>query len=290
MSSIERAMERARLRAAPERARAGADPADQLAPVAPTDPVAPAPVPGEVKQPPFDVEFDLARVRSQGMLTPDADQRELQEQYRPVKRQLIRKAFGEHAEKGNPANLIQITSSVADEGKTFTAFNLAMSIAMELDYTVLVVDADLTRRSLTELLGLDGYTGLSEVLSGSVKDVGQAVCRTNVPRLTAIGAGRTHPRSTELIASEAMRRLTVELASRYPDRLVIFDSTPLLLDSQAATLATHMGQILLVVEAGRTQEQVVREAAGMVGGTAAHCSLLLNKSTGRSGYGYSGAY
>ncbi len=279
MSSIEKAMERKRQSQAPDttgqaEALAGTPPAESL----------------DALRTGHEVAFDLARLREQGLLTPDSDQRELHEQYRLVKRQLINHAFTSPPELPNPANLIQVTSSILNEGKTFTVFNLGMSIAMERDYTVLLVDCDLSRGSLSSLVGLGDSKGLTDLLTGEVDDLGEILYRTEVPRLAIIPAGRQHPHSTELIASDGMRRLTREMASRYPDRLVIFDSTPLLMDSQAATLAEHMGQVLLVVEAGRTQQRAVREAAELLDTDRSRVAVLLNKSARGLGYGYYGGY
>lgn len=284
-SSIQRAMERQRKRVGPR--DVALEQVESAEPAAAADPSAPRrPHEIEARRDNWDVELDLPALRARGMLTPDADHRELQEQYRLVKRRVISQAFPARAPGDNPPNLIQVTSSVAEEGKTFTAFNLGMSIAMEVDFTVLLIDADLTRRSLTHLVGLDAEYGMTDVLTGSVRDVRSIVYRTNIPRLSVVPAGQDHPRSTELVASDAMRRLTRELATRYSDRLVIFDSTPLLMDSQAATLAGHMGQALVVVEAGRTQEQVIREAVGLLDTSNKQVGMLLNKGSRSFGYGY----
>jgi len=311
MSSIQRAMERKRRAAkgaptatpdpaaetAPETA-ATPDPAAETAPEAAAKPAeADAAAPAVARRHPvasrrevYDIRLDLERLRGEGLLTPDADHRHLQEQYRLVKRYVINQAFPAEPSGPNAGNLVQVTSSVQREGKTFTAFNLGMSIAMEVDFTVLLIDADLTSRSLTRLVGLEGEKGITDVLTGSVADVGDVVFRTDIPQLAVIPAGHQHPRATELVASVAMRRLTQELASRYPDRLVIFDSTPLLLDSQASTLARHMGQVLVVVEAGRTQDQAVREAVSLLDTGSSWVGTLLNKSSSGRGYGYYGGY
>lgn len=279
MSSIEKAMERKRRSQAPD----ATEQAEALAEAPPAESL-------DALRTGHEVAFDLARLREQGLLTPDSDQRELHEQYRLVKRQLINHAFTSPPELPNPANLIQVTSSILNEGKTFTVFNLGMSIAMERDYTVLLVDCDLSRGSLSSLVGLGDSKGLTDLLTGEVDDLGEILYRTEVPRLAIIPSGRQHPHSTELIASDGMRRLTREMASRYPDRLVIFDSTPLLMDSQAATLAEHMGQVLLVVEAGRTQQRAVREAAELLDTDRSKVAVLLNKSARGLGYGYYGGY
>ena len=266
MSSIERAMERMRRAPAAGAVDVTAAQMSEPEPAPASDPA---------------VALDLAALRELGMLTPDADQRALQEQYRLVKRQLLARAFRPAPDGGNPVNLIQITSALASEGKTFTAFNLAISVAMEVDFTVLLVDADLTRRGLTHLIGLQGRPGITELLAGEVGDVGSIVTRTDIPRLSVIPAGQGHPRSTELVASDAMRRLSREVTTRYHDRLVIVDSTPLLMDSQAATLAAHVGQIVVVVEASRTAEMPLRNAIALLDPATADVGLLLNKSMAR---------
>lgn len=236
------------------------------------------------------VELNLARLAARGMLTPHGEHRELHEQYRRIKRPLIGNAFVGPGIGSNPANLIQVTSSVLHEGKTFTALNLSMSIAMEMDSSVVIVDADLTRRSLSALTGLTGAPGLTEVLTGEITDIADVVFATNVPKLRIVPAGAGHPRSTELIASEAMRRFTTELGARYPDRLAVFDSTPLLMDSQAASLANHMGQVVLIVEAGRTATHLVTESVSQLDPSVGRISLVLNKSTRGLGGGYYGGY
>lgn len=237
-----------------------------------------------------DVSLDHDRLGAQGLLTPQHENNDLREQYRLVKRKLITQAFVNQSEGPTPPNLIEVTSSMVGEGKTFTTFNLGMSVAMERDVTVLLVDADLTRRSLTNLVGLVDRPGLTDLLTGAIDDIGDVVYRTDMPRLSIIPAGEGHSHATELIASDTMRDYTRELASRYNDRLIIFDSTPLLMDTQASTLAHHMGQILLVVEAGRTGERMLHESVSLLETSRSSTSLLLNKSSRSPGYGYYGGY
>ena len=235
-----------------------------------------------------DVTLDRQRLIREGLLTPEDEESVLREQYRMVKRRLIATAFGEDYAGTNPPNLIEVTSSLDGEGKTFTTFNLGMSIAMERDVTVLLVDADLAHRSLTRLTGLSERKGLTEFLTGEVDDLADIVFRTDVPRMGVIPAGATHPDAPELIASDSMRACTEELAGRYSDRVILFDTTPLLMNSQAATLAGHMGQVLVVVEAGRTNETAVRDAVAMFADAHVSRNLVLNKSRQARGYGYYG--
>lgn len=235
-----------------------------------------------------DLTLDRQRMKEYGLLTPEDEDSSLREQYRMVKRRLISQAFGQTLNGTNPSNLIEVTSSLDGEGKTFTTFNLGVSIAMERDVTVLLVDADLTQRSLTRIAGLGEAKGLTEFLTGEVDDLGDVVFRTDLPRMSIIPAGASHPEAPELVASDSMRACTRELAGRYSDRLILFDTTPLLMNSQAATLAGHMGQVLLVVEAGRTSEAAVRDSVALFAEADVSRNLLLNKSAQGRGYGYYG--
>jgi len=278
-SSIERAMQRSRSLAR------GASPATREVTAAPELARESQPSSGDRR-----IELDFVALRRQGYLVPENANRELLEQYRMVKRPLIGHAFSGETIGTNPANIIQVTSSVEGEGKTFTSFNLAMSIAMELDFTVLLVDADLTRRSLSHLLRLDGEPGLVDVLTANETDIGKVLYSTGVPRLRVVPAGSHHERSTELIASAAMRDVVDELATRYPDRIILLDSTPLLMDSHALTLAAHVGQVLIVVESGQTRERLVEQSLQLIDQSTTRVGLLLNKSVRGYGYGYYGGY
>jgi protein-tyrosine kinase len=175
------------------------------------------------------VDLDLARMRELGMVTAAGGRTALVEDFRIIKRPLIKKAFAERAPGDLPGNLIMVTSSLPGEGKTYCAINLAMSIAMELDHTVLLVDADVARPSVLRTLGLPAQRGLMDILVDESLDLSDVMLRTNVPTLAILPAGTSTPRATELLASAAMTNLVMEIAHRYPDRIVIFDSPPLLL-------------------------------------------------------------
>ena len=133
----------------------------------------------------------------------------------------------------NHGNLIMVTSALVGEGKSFTSVNLAMSIAMELDNTVMLVDADVARPSVLRMLGLPPGPGLLDLLEGKT-DMPSVLLKTNIDKLTILPSGTPHPQATELLASDAMRVLLDDMASRYPDRIIVFDSPPLLLDHRSA--------------------------------------------------------
>ena len=223
------------------------------------------------------VELDLAHMRDSGMVTAAGGRTALVEDFRIIKRPLIKNAFAERAPGAKPGNLIMITSSLPGEGKTYCAINLAMSIAMELDHTVLLVDADVARPSVLRVLGLPAERGLMDLLLDDTMDLSDVMLRTNVETLSILSAGTASPRATELLASHTMSAFVAEIANRYPDRIVIFDSPPLLLTSEAHVLASHMGQIVVVVESETTTQHAVKESLRQLEGLS-NVNLIYNKT------------
>lgn len=236
------------------------------------------------------VTLDLGVLSAAGIVTPNAPRSHSADQFRLIKRPLLAnaKAKGEKALKHG--NLIMVTSSLSGEGKSYTSLNLAMSIAMELDNTVMLVDADVARPSILRMLGLQTMPGLLDVLEGS-KDMHSVLLKTNIDKLTILPSGSSRPKATELLASDAMRRLLDDIAARYPDRIIIFDSPPLLLTTESRVLATQMGQVVMVVQAERTLQADVDHALSTIRGCA-NINLVLNKVRGSSqdGYGYGYGY
>jgi len=223
------------------------------------------------------VDLDLARMRDAGMVTAASGRTSLLEDFRVIKRPLLKRAFGEASMPGRPNNLIMVTSSLPGEGKTYCAINLAMSIAMELDHTVLLVDADVARPSVLRTLGLPAQRGLMDILIDDKLDLSDVMLRTNVDTLSILPAGTSTPRATELLASSTMSNMVNEIANRYPDRVIIFDSPPLLLTSESRVLASHMGQIVMVVEAQATTQHAVKESLRQLEGCS-NVNLIYNKA------------
>ena len=237
--------------------------------------------------------LDLPRLEKMGFLTPESGRSQLAEEMRHIKRPLLLNAFGDHVDFGsNNLNLIMVTSSRPGEGKTYTSLNLAMSIAKERDKTVLLVDADVAKPGVTRVLGMESAKGLVDYLLDDMLSVPDVMMKTNVPNLRFIPAGKRHIHSTELLTSENMKQLTEELATRYPDRVVIFDSPPLLATSEASVVAELVGQVVMVVEAEQTSSEEVREALSLIAENKI-LGLVLNKARGSFGtdyYGYYGKY
>ena len=245
--------------------------------------------------PPQKPDLEIIPLQIQGVLTADSQRSRQAEEMRMIKRPILQNAFGKKHKPSEYSNLLMLTSAIAGEGKTFTSLNLALSIAAEMDRTVLVVDADLAKPGMSRLLKVADKPGLTDYLRDEQKDVGKLLLRTDIPKLTVLPAGPRHAHSTELLASNHMKQLFHELATRYPDRIVLFDSPPLLITSEAAVLAGLIGQIVLVVESGKTPQHLVKEALAQLGSTD-NVSLILNKckkgflSTQMGSYGYGYGY
>ncbi|MDO9271876.1 MAG: XrtA-associated tyrosine autokinase [Rugosibacter sp.] len=236
--------------------------------------------------------LDMVALADGGIVTPETARSQLGSELRVLKRPLLQNVLGKGAARVKNANLVMITSAVPGEGKSYLAANLAMSLAMELDHTVLLVDADVERPSLPRVLGFEDGKGLLDVLLDAQLDLSQVILRTNVEKLSILPAGTHHPRATELLASAAMNKLLAEMAQRYPDRIIIFDSPPLLVTTEARVLAGHMGQVILVVRADSTSHAEVKHAVAALEICPVKM-VVLNQTTGHfdgHGYGYGYGY
>jgi protein-tyrosine kinase len=236
------------------------------------------------------VRIHLEGLRAKGMLTPDSKQSITHEEFRVIKRPLLANAFGKGTQPVRNGKRVMVTSAFPGEGKSFCAINLAMSIAAERDQKVLLIDADVARPSIPRELGISGEIGLMDWLVDSKLDIADLVLSTNVDKLTVLPAGRRHQQATEMLASASMSRLLEQISARFPDRICIFDSPPLLVTTEARVLATYMGQIVMVVEAGKTPRDIVTEALSTIESCEV-IGLVLNKArkietSGYYGYGY----
>jgi exopolysaccharide/PEP-CTERM locus tyrosine autokinase len=237
------------------------------------------------------VTIDLQFVAASGIVTPNAPRSQVADQFRVIKRPLISNATGKGASAIANGNLIMVTSALPGEGKTFTAINLAMSIATELDNTVMLVDADVARPSVLNMLGLPAGPGLLDLLVDEQLDVGSVLLKTNIDKLTILPSGTSHARATELLASDAMARLLESVAKRYSDRIIVFDSPPLLLTTESRVLASHMGQIVVVVQAEKTLQADVEQALATIEACPVKLMVLNQaRTTPKDGYGYGYGY
>jgi len=274
---------------APARADAGLPARPRLAeaPRAP-DVLPPAPPSAE---PRVDVVIDIEALQRAGQLVPTNTRSQQAEELRSIKRPLLKNARSKNASEER-LPLIMVTSALPGEGKTFFSINLAMSIATEIDLSVLLVDADVLRQEAMERLGVGPGPGLLDLLSDPALALDDVVQRTNVPKLSVLRAGYRHDLSTELLASSAMDKLLHRLAHDHPRQIVIFDAPPLLLTNQAKVLAAHLGQVVVMVDAGKTQRQVVQQAFALLEQCPIVMSVLNRSSeqTAGDGYGYGYGY
>ena len=207
------------------------------------------------------VHIDLEALAAAGFVTPLAQRSQIADEFRVVKRPIIRNARERTGARAERANLVMVTSAIPMEGKSFFALNLAMSIALEVDNTALLVDADVANPCLMRITGLPpAAKGLLDLLTDPDTELHDVLLRTNVEKLSLLPSGAAHGRATEMLASETMAGLLEEMASRHRDRILAFDSPPLLATTEARALASHMGQIVMVVEADRTTQALVKHA------------------------------
>lgn len=236
------------------------------------------------------VRVDRDKLREAGLLAPEEEERQLVDQYRHIKRPLIAHAFGKRATKIDDGHLIMVASALAGEGKTFTCINLALSMAREQDVTVLLVDADVAKPHISRLFGAAEEPGLLDVLDDpGCFDHRGVVMPTDVPGLSLMPAGAPRVHASELLASDRMERLVATLSEEDSDRLIVFDSPPLLQTSEARILASVVGQLALVVRAGVTPQHVVLDAVSTLHEDKA-VNLILNQARYSGSDGYYGGY
>jgi protein-tyrosine kinase len=225
------------------------------------------------------LHVDPAALKRMGLLPADDEaERRLADELRGVKRPLLANATDKGARTFNHAKRIMVASAEAAEGKTFAAVNLALSLARETDFEVLLVDGDIPKSDITRILGLEGKPGLMDVLVDEKRAVAEVIMRTDVPNLLVVPAGERHPLAAELFRSRRMEHVLDELGGRNQRRLVVFDSSPLLATSESQVLASHMGQVVLVVAAGRTRRQAVTSALRRLSDLQ-YVGLVLNMSS-----------
>lgn len=217
----------------------------------------------------------------------------IRDEYRRVKRPLVSNAVGRNRLLVERGNVILVTSSIPGEGKSYTSLNLALSMANEMDNTVLLVDGDITRQGLSRSLGIHGTIGLIDTLDNDGLSIGDVMLHTDIPSLNVVSAGKVQNEYVaELLASQRMADLIDELASRYSDRIVIIDGPPILPTPQSQILAGLVGQVVFVIEAGKTPQALVVDALEQIPEDQA-VGLVLNKNEGissRGGYGYGYGY
>ena len=235
--------------------------------------------------------IDFNRLAAAGFLVPGQTMTREAEEFQRIKRRLLGNMVPGVYASARPSNLVLITSSVPSEGKTFISVNLAISLAMEIDRTVLAIDTDIVKRDMSKVFGVVGRPGLFDLLADPSLKLQDLLVRTSVSNLTILPAGNRHTSSTEMLASQRMRELTDEIAARYRDRVILFDSPPVLAMTTASALAPLVGQVIVVCEAGKTKHETIKETLHRLEEVRV-TGVILNKSKQAyaPGYDYYGSY
>ncbi len=222
---------------------------------------------------------DRRHLREQGLIVPEGSVTALLEEFRIVKRQLLLNAADmRRAGRGAASQRILICSPHSGEGKTYCALNLALSLAAEREVEVVLVDADFAKPSILSALGMPGGPGLMDALIDPESDVAKFVLGTDIPGLWVLPAGNATTSDSEYLASSRTRDVLDRLIEGAPNRLIIFDSPPVLAASPAAELAKYVGQAVLIVRADQTGQGALEDAVSLLSGCP-NIELLLNAAT-----------
>ncbi len=236
-------------------------------------------------------ELPYQELNAAGMVVAGAGTRnQLSEEYRAIKRPILTAIDIARFDGIKNQNIVMVTSCVSGEGKTFSAINLAISIAMERDRSVLLVDGDVTNPSCGERLGFDPKTkGLTDLLLDPRMHINDVVCQSDIPNLRFLPAGSSAHHVTELLSSKGMADLVEGLSRSFQDRVIVFDTAPMLLTSEASVVADLAGQVVFVVAAESTTQGMVSDALKMVNNHK-RVGYVLNKTRKKQssiyGYGY----
>ena len=233
------------------------------------------------------ISVDRAALLAMELLPPAGMERQIASQYQQIKRPLVASVLNNRAALGPASHVIMLASALPGEGKTFTSINLALSLALEKDIEVLLVDADVAKPHVSRICGVEQDRGLTDLLVDSSLRASQCILRTNTQGLSVLPAGRRVDAATELLASERMAEVVAQLAAPDGRRIVLFDSPPLLLSTESRALVASAGQVVLVVRAEVTGRMAVMEAIEAIGPNKP-VSMILNQSSTPAPGGYYG--
>lgn len=165
--------------------------------------------------------------------------------------------------KDRKMNTIMITSPNRHDGKTVTTINMGFTFAKDLKQTVLMVDCDFKGQDIHRYLGIESKYSLIDYFLDDVP-LKELIIWPGIEKMTLISGNRTVYDSSELLSSEMMEKLVLEMGERYDDRYVFFDAPPVLERSEAISMAPIMDGIIMVVEAGRTSKRDVQKAVSLI--------------------------
>ena len=221
--------------------------------------------------------LNFSELRRMGMITPDNMSSSVSFEFRAIKRKLLARVKDAKTQ-AMINNLVMITSALPSEGKTFTATNLALTLAAERDLHVLLIDGDLIHPSLGSMFEPTDGKGLIDLLNGNCTNISEIMhrCR-DLPNMSVIFAGKRDERTPELVSSRKMADLCHDISTRYNDRIIIIDTSPVLASAEPANVAMHVHQIVMVVAAGQTSRSQLQAALENVS-ACRNISVVFNKA------------
>jgi Mrp family chromosome partitioning ATPase len=234
-------------------------------------------------------QLDFRGLAGEGLITPGTLDSKLAGEFNAIKRRLLRRITffpgTQAADAEDAGTTVIVTSALAGEGKTFTAANLAFSLALEDRIGVILIDADFPRSHLCELLGLGGQPGITDLLLDSRLQIGDVLQQAADLPICVLPTGSRRMSVAQIFADDRLALLFHDVARLFPNHLLVIDSPPLLATTEASALAPHADQIILVVEAGRSTREGIAEALELLGAED-RISLVLNRSFGRGTLGH----
>lgn len=244
----------------------------------------------EEQLPAFSIKVSVESLVEQGIQAEGAELELIGQQFRRIKRPVLNTAFGVGMHDGQNSNVIMVASALPRSGKTFCSFNLATSIAREKDVGSVLVDADVLKPNISRALGIEERIGLIDYLVDDSISIDDILVATDLFGIIVVPAGHQHEDATELLASRRMTQFIALLSEKYRSRAIVVDTPPLLITNEAQVLAEHMGQIVMVIEAGRSEVESVMQALDSLN-RSKPINAILNKTRGRTlgdygSYGY----
>jgi len=197
---------------------------------------------------------------SAGLLDPDQQRKQMTAEYRQIVRSILRNVANLTANGGLRGNTIAVTSTEVGEGSSFLALNLALALAADPGCTVVLVDADVARPDLTKALKASHASGLSDVVRGDVPDPNQIIMPTDTARFAFLPVGMHCDAIDKSVEGSPLAPAIDQLAVASRRRLFVFDIGAFGAERAASRLASFCGQLLLVVESGRTPQKTALDA------------------------------
>jgi exopolysaccharide/PEP-CTERM locus tyrosine autokinase len=236
----------------------------------------------------------MATLETAGVVAPPEKLHQQVSDYRQIKRQVAAASAVLAANNDPAARLIMVSSALPGEGKTFTAINLALSLALERDSSVLLIDGDVAKPSVSRLFNVERQPGLLDALADENVNAEDLVLGTNIKGLTLLPAGKSNASANEYLSSARMQSIVARLLEDR-SRYIVLDSPPLLVTTEAAALSQHAGQVILVVRADSTVKRAVADALHLLGqrggiSTILNCVTHTRLEGYYYGYGYGYGY